>query len=45
MEVPMTMHDRVTETEDAVFDKTMKISGIVVVLIAIAVAAFWYFAG
>ena len=41
----MTMHDRVTDTEDAVFDKTMKISGIVVVLIAIAVAAFWYFAG
>ena len=46
MEVPMTTHsDRITNTEDADFDKTMKITGIVIVLIAIAGAAFWYFAG
>jgi hypothetical protein len=42
----MTTHsDRVTSTEDADFDKTMKITGIVIVLIAIVGAAFWYFAG
>jgi hypothetical protein len=46
MEVPMTRHsDRVTNTENADFDQTMKIIGIVIVLIAIVVAAFWYFAG
>ena len=46
MEVPMTTHsDRITNTEDADFDKTMKITGIVIVLIAIVGAAFWYFAG
>ena len=45
-EVPMTMDsDRhITEVEDAMFDKTMKITGIVVVLVGI-VAAIWYFAG
>ena len=41
----MTHSDRITNTEDADFDKTMKIIGIVIVLIAIAGAAFWYFAG
>jgi hypothetical protein len=35
--------DRVTNTEDGDFDKTIKISGIVITLIVIAVAAFWYF--
>jgi hypothetical protein len=35
---------RVTDTEDAAFDSTMKIGGIVVVLLAIAGVAFWYFA-
>jgi hypothetical protein len=45
-EVPMTMdRDRhITEVEDAMFDKTMRITGIVVVLVGI-VAAIWYFAG
>jgi hypothetical protein len=47
MEVSMTMHrdHSATDREDAAFDSTMKIGGIVVVLIAIAGAAFWYFAG
>ena len=42
----MTMQrdHHVTDTEDAAFDSTMKIGGIVVVLLAIAGAAFWYFA-
>ena len=42
----MTMDsDRhLTEVEDAMFDNTMKIAGIVVVLVGI-VAAIWYFAG
>ena len=35
--------DRVTKAEDADFDKTIKISGIVITLIVVAVAAFWYF--
>jgi hypothetical protein len=35
--------DRVTKAEDADFDKTIKISGIVITLIVIAFAAFWYF--
>jgi hypothetical protein len=45
MEVPMTMHSHhpVTDTEDAAFDSTMKITGIVVALFVIAGAAFWYF--
>jgi len=33
----------VTNTEDAAFDATMKISGLVIGLVVIAVAAFWYF--
>ena len=46
MEVPMAMHhDHVTDTEDVAFDATMKIGGIVVALVLIAVAASWYFAG
>ena len=40
----MTNHDHITETEDAAFDSTMKIGGIVVVLLAVAGLAFWYFA-
>ena len=46
MEVPMTMQGdhHVTDTENAAFDSTMRIGGIVVVLLAIAGAAFWYFA-
>ena len=41
----MTMHSdhHVTNTEDAAFDATMKISGLVIGLVVIAVAAFWYF--
>ncbi len=35
--------DRVTNAENADFDKTIKISGIVIALVVIAVAAFWYF--
>jgi hypothetical protein len=35
--------DRVTNAENADFDKTIKISGIVISLVVIAVAAFWYF--
>jgi hypothetical protein len=47
MEVPMTMprDHHVTDTEDAAFDTTLKIGGIVIVLIALAAAALWYFAG
>ncbi|HTT48378.1 MAG TPA: hypothetical protein VMG39_10310 [Pseudolabrys sp.] len=43
----MTMHSdlQVTDSEDIMFDKTMKIGGIIVVLLAIAGAALWYFAG
>ena len=44
MEVAMTMHHSVTDTEDAAFDSTMKISGIVLACVAIAIAALWYFA-
>ena len=40
----MTMDSDRHEVEDAMFDKTMKITGIVVVLVGI-VAAIWYFAG
>jgi hypothetical protein len=45
MEVPMTMyrdHHHVTDTEDAAFDATMKIMGVIVVLAAIAGTALWY---
>jgi hypothetical protein len=35
--------DRVTNTENADFDKTIKMSGIIITLIVIAVAAFWFF--
>jgi len=42
----MTMHSdhSVTDREDAAFDSTMKIGGIVFALLAFAVAASWYFA-
>jgi hypothetical protein len=45
-EVPMTIDSdhHATEAEDAMFDSSMKITGIVVVLVGI-VAAIWYFAG
>ena len=41
----MTMHSdhSVTDTENAAFDATMKIAGIVIGLLVIAVVAFWYF--
>ena len=41
----MTMHsdNQVTKTEDAAFDTTFKIMGIVTALIVIAGAALWYF--
>jgi hypothetical protein len=44
MEVPMTMHGdhRVTDAEDAAFDATMKIGGVIVGLVVIAVVALWY---
>jgi hypothetical protein len=47
MEVSMTMHSHhhATDMEDAAFDSTMKVTGIVLVLVAIACLAFWYFAG
>ena len=43
MEVPMTMHSdhHVTDVEDAAFDITMKIAGVVIVLVVIAGLAFW----
>jgi hypothetical protein len=43
-EVLMAMHSdhHVTDTEDAAFDATMKIAGMVIGLIVIAVVAFWY---
>jgi len=45
MEIAMTTHSghSITDSEDAAFDTTMKIGGIVVVLLAIVGAAFWYF--
>jgi hypothetical protein len=45
MEVPMTMHDNhhITDVEDAAFDATMKIGGMVIVLAAIAGMTLWYF--
>lgn len=44
MEVPMTMHDdhHINDAEDALFDKTMKIMGVVIVLVLIAGMALWY---
>ena len=41
----MAMHSEhhVTDTEDATFDKTVKIGGIALGLLVIAVVAFWYF--
>ena len=41
----MTMHSdhHVTETEDAAFDRTMKIIGIATVLLVSAGIALWYF--
>lgn len=40
----MTMHDdhHVTDAEDAAFDTTMKIGGVILGLVAIAVMALWY---
>ena len=40
----MTMHGdhRVTDAEDAAFDATMKIAGVVIVLLVIAGTALWY---
>jgi len=45
MEARMTTRNDqdVTETEDAAFDSTLKIAGIVIGLVLIAVAAFWHF--
>ena len=42
----MTMHSdhHISDSEDAAFDSTMKIGGIVVALLAIAGLVFWYFA-
>ena len=44
MEVPMTMRGdhHITDAEDAAFDTTMKIMGVVVVLAAIAGTVLWY---
>jgi hypothetical protein len=45
MEVPMTMHSdhhTTTDAEDAAFDTTVKIAGMVIVLIAIVGMALWY---
>jgi len=40
----MAMHSdhHITDTEDAAFDATMKITGMVIVLLVIAGMAFWY---
>ena len=40
----MTMHSdhRVTDAEDAAFDTTMKIMGVIIVLAVIAGTALWY---
>ncbi len=44
MEVPMTMHGNhhTTDAEDAAFDTTVKIAGVLIVLGAIAGMALWY---
>ena len=40
----MTIHtDHVTHEEDAAYDSTMKIMGMVTVVVVIAAMAFWYF--
>ena len=41
----MTMHGdhHVTDVEDAAFDSTMKMGGVVLGLVVIAVMALWYF--
>jgi len=41
---PMTTHSNhpMTDTENAAFNATMKITGIVIVLLVIAGMAFWY---
>ena len=41
----MTIHSDhpVTDAEDTAFDTTMKITGIVVGLVVMAVAVIWYF--
>jgi hypothetical protein len=41
----MSMHGdhHITDAENAAFDATMKIMGVVVVLIVIAGTALWYF--
>ncbi len=40
----MTMHSdhHITDTEDAAFDATMKITGVVIALVGIAGMALWY---
>jgi hypothetical protein len=45
MEVPMTMQGdhHITDAEDSAFDATMKIAGVVIVLVGIAGAALWFF--
>jgi hypothetical protein len=45
MEVAMTMHGdhHSTDAEDVAFDATMKIGGVVIVLVVIAGLALWYF--
>ena len=44
MEVPMTQGDpHATDAEDAAFDTTMKIGGVVIGLVVIAGLALWYF--
>ena len=44
VEVPMTMHGdhHITDAEDAAFDATIKIMGVVMVLVVIAGMAAWY---
>jgi hypothetical protein len=44
MEVPMTMHSdhHTTDAEDAAFDTTVKIAGMVILLGAIVSMAFWF---
>jgi hypothetical protein len=44
MEVPMTMNSdhHTTDAEDAAFDTTVKIAGMVIVFIAIVGMALWY---
>ena len=38
----MKLHDHITDAEDASFDATMKVMGVVLALGVIAAAAFWY---